>query len=114
MRVIRIEYKVALPVFLIREDGMIVAYTPALNLGSCGRSQPEAVRRLGHAIKLFFSELVDMGTMDKALGELGWTKVDDKRYTAPRLSQQPEHIQRSIPSHILARRQMNVLVPVAA
>lgn len=111
---IRFECKVALPVMLIREDGMIVAYTPALNLGSCGRNQSEAVRRLGHAIRLFFTELVEMGTLDKALRELGWTKSENKRYTVPRLSEQPGRIQRNIPTHILARRRMNVLIPAAA
>jgi hypothetical protein len=107
-------YKTTLPVVLAKEDGMIVAYTPALNLGSCGRTQSEALKRLGQAINLFFLELVEMGTLDKALKELGWRKAENNRFSVPRTSQQPAQIQRSIPTHLLARRSMNVLVPMAA
>lgn len=107
-------YKTTLPILLAKEDGMIVAYTPALNLGSCGRTQSEAVRRLGYAIKLFFSELVEMGTLDKALKELGWRAAENNKFSVPRQNQQPEQVQRSIPTHLIARRSMNVAVPMAA
>ncbi|TBR20320.1 hypothetical protein EPO15_13250 [bacterium] len=107
-------YKVNIPVFLLKDDGVIVAYTPALNLGTCGKTQAEAKIRLGGAIELFFSELVGMGTLDKALKELGWKKVDDQKFAVPRPSEQPAKIQRNIPTHLLSRRSMNVRVPVAA
>lgn len=114
MALVRIEYKTNIPVLLLKEDGVIVAYTPALNLGSCGRTQADAVKRLGDAIKLFLSELVEMGTLDKALKELGWQSAEENRFLVPRISEQPAKIQKNIPTHILARRSMNVRIPVTA
>jgi hypothetical protein len=107
-------YKMTIPVLLAREDGATVAYTPALNLGSCGRTQHEAMKRLGNAISLFFSELVEMGTLDKALQELGWKKVSAGKFSVPRVGDQPRAVQRSVPTCLLARRSMNVMVPLAA
>ncbi|MBI3565756.1 MAG: hypothetical protein HY079_11210 [Elusimicrobia bacterium] len=111
---IQIDYKANIPVLVAREDGAIVAYTPALNLGSCGRTQAEALKRLGDAINLFFSELIEMGTLDKALKELGWREAKDRRFVVPRSNEQPAKIQRNIPTHLLGRRSMNIRVPVAA
>ncbi len=111
---VQVEYKANIPVVIAREDGTIVAYTPALNLGSCGRTRDEALKRLGDAIKLFFGELLEMGTLDKALKELGWQEAKNNRFTVPRVTEQPSRIQRNIPEHLLARRSMNIRVPVAA
>ncbi|MBI4249397.1 MAG: hypothetical protein HY611_07830 [Elusimicrobia bacterium] len=109
-----IKYKVSIPVVVAKEDGAIVAYTPALNLGSCGRTQTEALKRLGNAIDLFFSELAEMGTIDKALTELGWHKAGMSRFSAPRTADQSARIQRNIPAKVLARRELNIRIPVAA
>jgi len=108
-----VTYKVTIPVLIGRDDGTIVAYTPALNVGSCGRTQHEAMKRLGNAISLFFSELTEMRTLDKALRELGWRKAE-LRFVVPRPSEQPASVQRNIPTHLLSRRSMNVMVPMAA
>lgn len=110
----KLAYTTTIPVLLAKEDNLIVAYTPALNLGSCGRNQSEAVKRLGDAIALFFSELVEMGTLDEALTELGWRPVEHNRFAVPRTGDLPARIQRNIPTHLLARRSLNVRVPVAA
>jgi hypothetical protein len=109
----QVSYEVTIPVAVFRDGDAIVAYTPALNVGSCGRTQSQALNRLKDAVNCFFAELVEMGTLDKALKELGWKASSANRLTAPRTSEQPAKIQRNIPTHPLARRSMNVALPAA-
>ncbi len=69
-----------LKVNILKESGNYIAYSPALDISSCGKSEAEAKRNLGSAVKLFLEELQEMGTLDEALLELGWRKADNPRY----------------------------------
>jgi hypothetical protein len=113
-KLMQVAYNANIPVLLAKDDGAIVAYTPALNLATCGRTQAEALKRLGDAVKLFFIEVLEMGTLDKALKELGWREAKDNRFLVPRVTEQPARIQRNVPTHLLRRREMHIRVPVAA
>ncbi len=64
-----------LPVFFIKEHGKYIAYTPALDLSTCGDSIAHAKKRFAEAAKLFFQEILKMGTLDEVLLNLGWEKV---------------------------------------
>lgn len=114
MPAIQVQYTANVPVMVTRDDGAIVAYTPAFNVGSCGRTQAEAVRRLGEAITAFVADCAKAGTLHEALTELGWRPAKDNRFEAPRTSDHPAKIQRNIPTHILSRRNINVRIPAAA
>jgi predicted RNase H-like HicB family nuclease len=87
-----------LPVTIFREGDQFVAYSPALDLSSSGLSEQEAKRMFSEAVETFFEELIDMGTRDSVLKDLGWTKTKGK-------FQPPEVIRQSV---------MNVMVPLAA
>lgn len=67
----------ALPVIFLKEKGQFVAYTPALDLSTSGKSLVQAERRFVQATKLFFEECQRMGTLDEVLGDLGWEKHRD-------------------------------------
>lgn len=69
-----------LQVNILKEGKEYIAYSPALDISSCGKSEAEAKRNLGSAVKLFLDELQEMGTLDDALFELGWRKADNPRY----------------------------------
>ena len=65
-----------LPVTILKEGDYFVAYSPALDLSSAGKSEPEAKRMFSEAVSVLFEELLEMGTLDKVLNELGWKKID--------------------------------------
>lgn len=69
----RISYK--LPVTIFREGEHFVAYSPALDVSSSGKTEQEARRMFAEAVEILFEELTDMGTLDTVLKDLGWTKA---------------------------------------
>jgi len=66
-----------LPVSILREGDSFVAYTPALDLSTAGSTFEEAQKNFGEAVNIFFKELVEMGTLDDVLTELGWQKQNN-------------------------------------
>ncbi len=68
----------SLPVTIFREGESFVAYTPALDLSSTGKTEQEARRMFAEAVETFFEELLEMGTLESVLGDLGWTKNKDE------------------------------------
>jgi predicted RNase H-like HicB family nuclease len=69
--------KFNLPVSVLKEGKSFVAYTPALDLSTAGLTIKEAQQNFEEAVKIFFEELVEMGTMEEVLTELGWQKQDN-------------------------------------
>ena len=63
-----------LPVLVFKEGKKVIAYTPALDISSCGETEQKARARLAEAVHLFFDELISMGTLDEVLEECGWQK----------------------------------------
>ncbi len=64
----------SLPVTIFREGDSFVAYTPALDLSSTGKTEKEAKRMFVEAVETLFEELIEMGTLENVLKDLGWTK----------------------------------------
>ncbi|MEK7383550.1 MAG: hypothetical protein AAB262_09730 [Elusimicrobiota bacterium] len=93
--------QVNIPVFFLREGKTVVAYSPALDLSSCGENQAAAQRRFSRAVGLFLDELEDMGTMDEVLAGLGWTRMERPR-------------SEWVPPHLLKQTQMRVNLPAHA
>lgn len=63
-----------LPVTVFKEGDMFVAYTPALDLSSCGRTYKEAQKNFNEAVTLFFEHCLEQGTLPDVLASLGWHK----------------------------------------
>lgn len=70
--------QIILPVSFLKEGKQIVAYSPALDLSTCGRDLKEAKEMFIEAVEIFFEELIEKGTLDEVLTSLGWTKKDDE------------------------------------
>ncbi len=66
-----------LPVSILKEAGSFVAYTPALDLSTAGKTFEEAQKNFVEAVNIFFGELVEMGTVDEVLSGLGWQKQNN-------------------------------------
>jgi len=70
--------KFKLPVSILREGKKYIAYTPALDLSTSGKSYEEAKRRFSEIVNIFFEELIKKGTLEKVLRDLGWERVQAK------------------------------------
>lgn len=55
-----------------------MAYSPVLDLSTCGHDLEEAKKMFSEAVGIFFEELVRKGTLDQVLLGLGWTKKDNE------------------------------------
>jgi hypothetical protein len=88
----KVNLEISLPVSFLREGKYFIAYTPALDLSTSALSFDKAKKRFEEVVKIFFEELMEKGTLDEVLADLGWRKVR-KRWTPPVLvAQESESI----------------------
>jgi predicted RNase H-like HicB family nuclease len=75
---------VKINVFILKEDDLFVAYSPALELSSYGDTEDEAKEAFQNALQIFIEDTQEKGTLEKVLLSLGWTLRKK-----PRVSYQP-------------------------
>lgn len=80
----------SLPVIVMKEATGFVAYSPALDLSTVGETFDKAKAMFEEAVGIFFEEIVEKGTVDQALEELGWQKVNRKYMPPVIVGQQTE------------------------
>lgn len=73
-----------LPVIITKQGRRFVAFTPALDISTSGKSEKEAKVRFGELANIFLEEIVEAGTVNDVLTELGWTKAKT-RWTPPQI-----------------------------
>ena len=66
----------------MREKNSYIAFSPALDLSTCGRTFDEAKKNFVEIVDIFFEECIAMGTLKEALESCGWVK-DRKRGWEP-------------------------------
>lgn len=67
-----------IPVLFFEEGKKVIAYSPALDLSSCGDSEEQARQRFAEAAMIFLDEIEAMGTLSEILEEYGWHKAPGK------------------------------------
>lgn len=72
-----------IPVILFQEGDKVVAYSPALDISTCGNDENQARRMFSEAAIIFLNELKDMGTLEEVLEESGWHKDARKKAWLP-------------------------------
>jgi len=72
-----------IPFFVFKEGDKFVAYSPAIDLSTCGDTEEQARKRFAEAAKIFLDEIIRMGTVDDVLTECGWKKVAPERSWSP-------------------------------
>lgn len=87
-----------MPVTILKQGKRYVAHSPALDLSTSGKSEKEVKKRFEQIVGIFFDELVEAGTLNPVLTELGWKKVA-KQFQPPQ---------------IVSQKSINVRVPVVA
>lgn len=91
----KLQIQLQLSVQITKQGKRFVAWAPAFDLSTSGRTAKEAQRRFEEASQLFVDELIEAGTLDEVLSDLGWKKS-----------------QRSwVPPKIVKEEMMNVTVP---
>jgi hypothetical protein len=78
-----------IPVLFLRERRTYIAYTPVLDLSASGTSIERAKRNFERTLHLFLEDLLERGTLDQVLRDLGWSRHDHQW-------QPPIHIERSV------------------
>jgi len=66
---------VSLPVLIKKEGGVFVAYTPALDISTYGKSESKAKKNFEELVQVYFEEFIDQPhALDEVLDSLGWIK----------------------------------------
>jgi len=81
--------QVGVQVIFLKEEDYIVAYAPALELSSYGKSEYEAKKAFEEVISIFIEETQKKGTFERILIKLGWT-LSKVNYEPPKYS--PEEL----------------------
>jgi len=76
-------FEARIPVLFFEEGDKIVAYSPALDLSTFGKTEEQAKKRFTEASMLFITEIMEMGTVDEVLEECGWHRVIGKHTWVP-------------------------------
>jgi len=98
---IKLKFEGKLTVLLLKDDAEenIVAYSPALDLSSCGNTPAEARKNFTEALRIYLKETIKHGTLEKDLISLGW------KANALNLTMHPplEKRHQNIPLHLLKK-----------
>ena len=68
-----------------REGDMYVAYSPELDISSCGKTLEESRLRLKESVGLLLEETEKMGTLEELLEESGFKKQDAANWRGPEI-----------------------------
>ena len=71
----KLPFEINVPISVFKEGKTYVAYSPVLDLSTCGKTYAEVQERFAEAVELFFEELVRLGTLGEVLSDLGWKKT---------------------------------------
>ena len=70
---------------VFQEGNTYVAYSPKLDVSSCGSTVDEAKYNLKTAVRLFIEESAKMGTLEEILEEAGYEPTDAHHWKTPRV-----------------------------
>jgi hypothetical protein len=73
-----------LPVLITKQGKSFVAYTPALDISTSGKSEKDVKTKFNELVNLFLEEIHGAGTESEVLKELGWKK-GEKKWTPPQV-----------------------------
>lgn len=82
-------FDINIPVSIFKEGRQFIAYTPVLDVSTCGGTAASAKKRFEEAVGIFFEECTARGTLADALTSLGWKKLN-RQWQPPKLVSQLE------------------------
>jgi len=78
-------FEIEFDAIVFQEGKTYVAYSPKLDVSSCGSTVEEAKNNLKTAVRLFIEECDKMGSLDEILGEAGYESTDEHCWKTPRM-----------------------------
>ena len=72
-------------IIVLEENKVFIAYSPELDVSSCGSTVEESKKNLKIAVKLFIEEAEKMGTLEDILIEAGYKKDTANNWIAPKM-----------------------------
>ena len=63
----KVHVKANVQVLFMKEEKSFIAYSPAIDLSSCGRTMVEAKKNFEEALDIFFRECISRGTLNEVL-----------------------------------------------
>ena len=63
-----------LPVIITKQSSSFVAYSPALDISTSAGSAKKVKERFIELANIFLEEILEAGTVNEVLSELGWKK----------------------------------------
>lgn len=79
--------QIKLTIQILKQASRYIAYSPALDLSTSGRSETEVRKRFAEVAMLFLEELDKAGTLSGVLQELGWKRVQ-RQWSPPKVISQ--------------------------
>ena len=64
-----------LPVIITKQNKSFVAYSPALDISTSAVSAKKVKKRFTELANIFLEEILEAGTVNEVLSELGWKKA---------------------------------------
>ena len=92
-----LSFTIQLPVSIFREGAYFIAYTPALDISTAGKTYSEVKERFNEAVEIFFEETAKKGTLLEILQELGWTKVKKQWHPPVVISHESQEVRIAVP-----------------
>jgi hypothetical protein len=90
---------IELPINAMRQGSQIVIYTPALDLCTSGDTRDQALENFHEAVQIFLEDLLEQGTFDEVLEELGW-QLEEANWVPP--AWECNHFESvNVPSHTI-------------
>lgn len=76
-------YSTQLQVQFMKQGKHVVAYSPALDISTSGKTMAEAKKRFQELAHIFIKEVVSAGTINEVLSELGWMRHAKQKNWVP-------------------------------
>ena len=73
-----------LPVIITKQNRRFVAYSPALDISTSGKSKKDVQGKFVELVNIFIEEINEAGTIGDVLTELGWKKIQ-KKWNPPQI-----------------------------
>ncbi len=92
----QIKIKTKLPVSIFREGDSFIAYTPALDISTSGKSYREVKKRFSELVEIFLEEIIKSGDINAVLSNLGWEKIKKQWMPPAMISQKIEDFEMAL------------------
>ena len=93
-----IPMEIKLQVSIMKQGKQYVAFAPALDLSTSGKSLQQVQKRFSEMVDIFFEELIEQKTLEEVLLNLGWMKIK-KQWNPPQ---------------VISQKAFDIRLPVAA